>query len=299
MIIEKPVANIDDKPINVKKKNVPQSTNNSLPLLFNTQLYIGSKGTGKSYKLTKLLQLYEKSKIKDEDGTEYEMRTVLICPTAQSGANEVYKTLNSLDQESDIHLEYSDDLVLKILDDIKAKQAEYDEYLEYKKIYTKFLKLKSVDKLETDELEALEQHEYMTPKDVFGEIKPKVNFLIFDDLIGMGCFNKKAKSVLSNLVIKHRHLKTNLIFTTQSFKQIPPVIRTNIDIYCIFKSSSYNEILNKIFEDINGFVRIEEFIELYEHATDEKNDCLTIVNNSMDKRGVRFYKNWNIELFLK
>ena len=299
MIIEKPVANIDDKPINVKKKNVPQSTNSSLPLLFNTQLYVGSKGTGKSYKLTKLLQLYEKSVIKDEDGVVYDMRTILICPTAQSGANEVYKILNSLNQDEDIHLEYSDELVLQILDDIKNRQKEYEEFLDYKKVFSKFLKIKSVDKLETDELDLLEQNDFMTPKDVFGDIKPKINFLIFDDLIGMGAFNKKAKSVLSNLVIKHRHLKTNLIFTTQSFKQIPPVIRTNIDIYCIFKSSSYNEILNKIFEDINGFVRLEEFIELYEHATDEKNDCLTIVNNSMDKRGVRFYKNWNIELLLK
>jgi len=299
MIIEKPVANIDDKPINVKKKNVPQSTNSSLPLLFNTQLYVGSKGTGKSYKLTKLLQLYEKSVIKDRDGVVYDMRTILICPTAQSGANEVYKILNSLNQDEDIHLEYSDELVLQILDDIKNRQKEYEEFLDYKKVFSKFLKIKSVDKLETDELELLEQNDFMTPKDVFGDIKPKINFLIFDDLIGMGAFNKKAKSVLSNLVIKHRHLKTNLIFTTQSFKQIPPVIRTNIDIYCIFKSSSYNEILNKIFEDINGFVRLEEFIELYEHATDEKNDCLTIVNNSMDKRGVRFYKNWNIELLLK
>ncbi len=243
--------------------------------------------------------MYEKSVIKDEDGVVYDMRTILICPTAQSGANEVYKILNSLNQDEDIHLEYSDELVLQILDDIKNRQKEYEEFLDYKKVFSKFLKIKSVDKLETDELELLEQNDFMTPKDVFGDIKPKINFLIFDDLIGMGAFNKKAKSVLSNLVIKHRHLKTNLIFTTQSFKQIPPVIRTNIDIYCIFKSSSYNEILNKIFEDINGFVRIEEFIELYEHATDEKNDCLTIVNNSMDKRGVRFYKNWNIELFLK
>lgn len=299
MIIEKPVANIDNKPINIKKKNVPQSTNKSLPLLFNTQLYIGSKGTGKSYKLTKLLKLYENSKIKDDDGIEYDMRTILICPTAQSGANEVYKVLNSLNQDEDIHLEYSDDLVIQILDDIKAKQAEYDEYLEYKKIFSKFLKLKSVDKLETDELISLEEHDFMEPKEVFGEIKPKVNFLCFDDLIGMGAFNKKAKSIISNLTIKHRHLKTNLIFTTQSYKQIPPVIRNNIDIYCIFRSNSYKEILDKIFEDISGMIKIEDFIELYEHATEEKNDCLTIINNSMDKKGTTFYKNWDTELIVK
>jgi len=299
MIIEKKVENIDDKPIIIKKKNVPQSTNKSLPLLFNTQLYIGSKGTGKSYKLTQLLKFYEQSKIKDEDGVEYEMRTILVCPTAQSGANEVYKILNSLNQDEDIHLDYSDELVAEIMDDIKAKSALYDEFITYKKIYDKFRKIKSVDKLDTEELEILEQHDFMTPIETFGEVKPKITWIIFDDLIGMGAFNKKAKSILSNLTIKHRHLKTNLIFTTQSFKQIPPVIRTNIDIYCIFKSSSYKEILDKVYEDISGFITIEDFIELYEHATDEKNDCLTLINNSMDKRGVRFYKNWNIELFVK
>lgn len=295
MIVEKTVENIDDKPFNIKKRNVPQSTNKSLPLLFNTSLYIGSKGTGKSYKLTKILKLYEQSKIIDEDGIEYEMRTILICPTASSGANEVYKVLNSLDQENDVHLDYSDELILNILNDIKAKQDEYDDIIKYVNIYNKFNKLKDVSKLNDEELQALEDHDYMKPD----KVKPKITWIILDDLVGLGAFNKKAKSVLSNLTIKHRHLKTNLIFTTQSYRQLPPVIRSNIDIYCIFKSNSYNEILNKIYDDISGVITMNDFIELYEHATDEKNDCLTIINNSMDKKGIRFYKNYNIELFVK
>jgi len=294
MIIEKPVENIDDKPIYVKKKNIPQSVNKSLPLLFNTQLYIGSKGTGKSYKLIQLLRYYELSKIKDEDGVEYDMRTILISPTANSGANEVYKILKSLD-ESDIHLTYDDELLEDILDDIKAKQAEYDDYLEYKKIYSKFQKNKDVEKMETKELEKLEANDFMPVKDV----RPNINWIIFDDLIGMGAFNKKAKSVLSNLTIKHRHLKTNLIFTTQAYRQIPPLIRNNIDIYCIFKSNSYNEILNKVYNDVSGVISMPDFLELYEYATNGKNDCLTITNNSMDKRGVKFFKNFSTELFIK
>lgn len=297
MIIEKSVNGIKNIPMNVKKKSVPQSTNKSLPLLFNTQLYIGSKGTGKSYKLTQLLKFYEKDKFKDENGLEYEMRTILICPTASSGANEVYKILESLD-EDDIHLEYTDQLVLDILDDIKNKQKEYENYIEYKKIYDRFVKLKSVSKLDNEELEILESHDFMSPKEVFGDIKPKINFLIFDDLVGMGAFNKKSRSVLSNLVIKHRHLKCNLIFTTQSYKQIPPVIRNNIDIYAIFRSNSYKEILERIYEDLSGMINLDDFFELYQHATDERNDALIIVNNSMDKNGASFFKNWDKELII-
>lgn len=299
MIIEKSVNNIDNIPFNIKKKNVPQSTNKSLPSLFNTQLYIGSKGTGKSYKLTQLLKFYENSKIIDDDGIEYEMRTILICPTATSGANEVYKVLSSLDQEKDLYLDYTDDILFEILEDIKAKQKQYDAYLDYKKVFDKFKRIRNVDKMETKELEIMEEHDFMTPDECFGDVKPIVTWIIFDDLIGMGAFNKKAKSALSNLTIKHRHLKCNLIYTTQSFKAIPPIIRSNIDIYCLFKSNSYSEILNKVYEDINGIITINDFIELYEHATDEKNDCLTIINNSMDKSGARFYKNWNVELFVK
>lgn len=295
MILEKIIENIDDKPINIKNKKVPQSLNKSLPILFNTQLYIGSKGTGKSYKLTQLLKLYESSQIKDEDGVEYDMRIILICPTASSGSNEVYKILKSLDQEKDVYLDYSDELILNIIDDIKAKQVLYDSYLNYKKIYDKFNKIKDVSKLNDEELDILESNDFMKPDN----IKPVITWLIFDDLIGMGAFNKKAKSVLTNLTIKHRHLKTNLIFTTQSFKQIPPVIRNNIDIYCIFRSNSYNEILNKIYDDISGIISLNNFIELYEHATENKNDCLTVINNSMDKKGARFFKNWNVELLLK
>lgn len=298
MITEKRIENINDKPINIKKKPVPQSNNLSLPLLFNTQLYIGSKGTGKTYKLVQLLKLYEESKIKDENDIEYEIRTILICPTASSGANEIFKTLKSLNQEEDIHLEYSDELILKILDDIKLKQEHFNEYLEYKKLYNKFKKMKNINKLENDELILLEEYDYMEPEEIFKDVKPEINFIIFDDLAGSGAYTKKSKSVLSNLTIKHRHLKTNLIFTTQSFKAIPSIIRTNIDIYVIFRSSSYNEILNKIFDDVSGYIKKEQFIELYEYATKEKNDALVIINNSIGGSGTKFYKNWNIELLL-
>lgn len=296
MIVEKPIPNISDHKITIQKKPIPQSNNNSLPQLFNTQLYIGSKGRGKTYALVELLNMYENSKISDGI-SEYDMRTILIAPTAYSTANSIYQTLKSLN-EKDIHLEYTDELLQKILDDIKQKKEEYQEFLEYLKAYNKFIKLKDLSKLNDDELTLLEQYEYEKPEMIFGEMRPQVNFLIFDDLIGTGAFNKKAKSLLTNLTIKHRHLLCNLIFTTQSFKQIPPTIRTNIDVFAIFKSASYAEILDKIYEDLSGYIKYDDFKELYEHATKENHDALIIINNSIGK-GMSIRKNWDRELELK
>lgn len=293
-ILETKVKGIDNNPINVKKKPIPQSSNSSLPLLFNTQMYIGKKGAGKTYKLVKLLQAYEASKFKDSNGTEYKMRTIIISPTASSGANMVLNTLKSLD-ENDMYPIYSEETLKTILDDIKMKNDEYEDYINYKKVYDKFLRIKKIDKMDMLELQILEEHDFMKPEDCYGEIHPYVNFLLLDDLVGTGAYNRKTSSSLNNLVIKHRHMKINLIFTTQSYKAIPPIVRTNIDIYAVFKTGSEVE-LKKIYEDMSGYIKYEQFINLYEHGTANKNDALIIINNSMSASGTKYYKNWDIEL---
>lgn len=295
MIIEKDVPNMDNDPIKVKKKNVPQSTNKSLPLIYHTILLSGKKGAGKTYKIVKLLKTYEQSKIKDNNGTEYQMRTIIISPTAQSGANEVLKTLKSLDYETDVYNEYSDAILLNILDDIKTKQKDWEAYLEYKKIYDKFIKVKDIDKMQWEELEILELHDYMTPKECYGDIKPLITWILFDDLIGTGAFSRKMKSLISNLTIKHRHLQTNLIFTTQNYKSIPAILRVNMDILVLFKTGSDTE-LSKIFEDVSGYIKYDQFLQLYEYATQGKNDALIIINNTMSKNGTSYYMNWDKEL---
>jgi len=47
------------------------------------------------------------------------MRTILFCPTGNSDFNKIYTTLDSLDQEKDVILEYTDDFLLSVLDEIK------------------------------------------------------------------------------------------------------------------------------------------------------------------------------------
>ncbi len=68
----------------------------------------------------------------------------------------------------------------------------------------------------------------------------RINILIFDDIIGTnnGAF-RKSGSELQNLIIKNCHHFTNVILTTQYIKSINPIIRKNIDIWCLYKKTPY------------------------------------------------------------
>ena len=47
-------------------------------------IWIGAKGTGKTWSLVRLLKHYEDSPIIDKKGRKHEMRTILFCPTGNS-----------------------------------------------------------------------------------------------------------------------------------------------------------------------------------------------------------------------
>jgi len=70
--------------------------------------------------VVEMIKHYEKHKI-TRDGVEYKLRTHFISLTIQ--ANEIYQSLDSLDMKKDAHDNYSDQLILDIIEDIKAKKS--------------------------------------------------------------------------------------------------------------------------------------------------------------------------------
>jgi hypothetical protein len=67
---------------------------------------------------------------------------------------------------------------------------------------------------------------------------------------------------LNSIVIRHRHYGINLIFTAQQQKYIPPIIRSNLDIIQIFKTSS-SKVLEKMYEEVSNLLTFDEFEQLY------------------------------------
>ena len=295
MIQEIKLNGLDNQPVKTHKKAPPRSINQDLPPCYFTSIFIGSKGSGKTYSAVKLLKNYEKYPIFDSDGNKLTMRVIVFCPTIHSSANPIYESLKYLN-EDDIILDYSDDKLLDKLHEIEEEKRFIEEYNQYLIVWKKYMKIdEDMSLLTPDELLILSKFDFTDPEYMRKpEFKhPRINFLVFDDLVGDPHAFKKSHSALNNLCIKHRHLQCNMIFTTQYIKAIPPVIRRNLDIWVIFKFANAASVAEQIYPEISGIIKEDDFQTLFEYATKEKHNALIIDQTS--KHNV-FKSNWDIGL---
>ncbi len=117
--------------------------------------------------------------------TEVPQRIILISPTAHSDSNQIFKSLENLDWETDVITEYSDDVLKRKMEEVKIELLQSKEYKEYKRVWAKFKKEK-VKNLTDEECELLVKYDFEDFEDI---PKPKYpdGFLvhwIVDDMIG-------------------------------------------------------------------------------------------------------------------
>jgi len=293
-ITEKLIEGLDNK-ISYKKKKLPVSIHANFPIQFYfTYLAYGSKNTGKTYSIVKMISSIEKYPPKS-DGEICPIRTIWCSPTANMSSNGIVKTLKSLDDD-DIHDDVDEDKLKEIFENIQSEKAKYDDIEKYNKAYKRFRRV-DIMKLTYDEIEILSRYNYEPPHIAFGDLpynKAPIVLWILDDMIGSDAiFGNKKNNFLNNLVIKHRHYQICLLFTTQSQKSIPAIVRKNIDILQLFKSRSY-KVLEDLYEEISALCSYNEFIELYEHCINQEYGNL-VVNNHQDAPH-RFYCNFHKQL---
>jgi len=295
MIIEKKLEGFNNKLV-FDKLNYPQCSCGKCFQFYFNSLHIGARQSGKTFSVVQMIKHYEKNKI-TRDGVEYKIRTHLISPTIQ--ANEIYQSLDSLDFKKDAHNDYSDALLLSIIDNIKAEKKEYDKYLLYKKSYEKFAKTpeSKLDKLYDEEpwiFNLLEEYDYQNPKDIKHE-PLKVHIVVLDDLLGSDAFTKKTKSVLTNAMIKNRHMGICFALLVQSIKAVPKNIRLNCSVFQLASFKNKKVILEDIYDEVSNVIGINQFEELYDYATSKPYGSLIIDTTN----GKRFLSNFDSELFFE
>jgi len=290
MIRTQKIKNLKDYIIKVHKKQEPRCKNDALPSFFHNALWIGITGSGKSYSMIKLLKTYEKEGIYDEDDHKCDIRYILISPTSKSDANAVFQLLKI--DDDDLISDFSFETLEKKINELIEQQKTINEWNTFVKAFYKFYKNEDIDSLTDEELEALDK--YGLESTEVPKKKPiKVYFLIVDDMISTPLFSRSGKNRFNNLVILCRHHSINIYMTSQHLKSIPPLIRGNCKIYCIFKANNFKKVLEGVFEEVSGLLTIDDFEKMYLEATKEMNNHLTIINDKKMKEKYKYRMNWN------
>ena len=290
MINEIAIKGWNNNVVSHSKVIYPQCNDDGAPRNYFVALFVGARGSGKTYLLTKLLKTFEEKKCY-KDGSEVPQRIILVSPTAHSDSNMIFKSLKNLDWDVDVITEYSDDVLKDKMEEVKADLLQSKEYKEYKRVWAKFKK-ESVKKLTDEECELLMKYDFEDFEDI---PKPKYpdGFLvhwIVDDMIGSNIF-KNGRSAFTNLVIRNRHIiPGNIIIATQSIMQIPKTIRLNSNLIVMFKFANKKMVLDDIYPVVSAYVTEEKLMELYEYATKEPHDALVIDGTG---RKIVFKKNFD------
>ena len=103
--------------------------------------------------------------------------------------------------------------------------------------------------------------------------------------------------MLVKAILNSRHYGVNFLIAAQNLKSITKAIRTNVDIWVLFKFKSTKIILDDLYEEISGVLTPEEFLTYYEYATTQENDAF-VIDGKANKED-RFKLNFDTILRLK
>ena len=258
---------MNDEPLKHKTLVYPVPNNPELPRCYSLSLWVGGRSSGKSYGIAKLIKMYQDSGIRDtKTGENLPQRVIIVSPTYN--ANPVLHSLNA--DPTDVHEQYSESLLESIVDDIKSTKEAALEWQEMIALWKQYVK--HPERIGFKEALFLEQ---TAPKlsDAPKYTAPPVNHLVLDDLVGLA-FKSTGKSAVNYLAIRNRHLQTFVYIASQSLKQCPKILRNNSSCFSIFKYASKKVICDDMYTEVSGHLTEEQFMQLYEYATEAPHSFL-------------------------
>ncbi len=278
-----------DYTLKFKPNSYPVPLEPSAPRLYFLGLFIGSRGSGKTHAIVKLIKQYERAGIASPEDANVKVaqRVILFAPTAD--ANPVFTSLKHLSEE-DTLTNYSDTKLVDVVTDIKHERDETAKYQKRLAVWKRFMRARKLDRMSHEDVQELELMNYEEPE------KPKypdgcVNFMILDDLIGSAAFRSTGKSALTNLALKNRHLGICLLIATQNLKALPKSIRTNASLFVVFRFANKKVVAEDLYEEVSNTLPLEDFEAIYDYATQDDHNCL-VIDFSMPKEH-RFKMNFD------
>lgn len=278
MIEEQAIPKWDSEVVPIKNKvKYPQCKDCNAPSNFYVSIFCGSRGTGKSFQLAKMLKTIEEKGTYTDYGAKIDNRIILISPTSFSPSNNCFQCLKGLDWDNDVMDDYDEQKFKDKIEEIKKDQDEAKEYQNYCRCYKIFEKIDDVNKMKMEDALTLYRHDFEHPDDI-DQPKYKNQFvttIILDDLLGTKAF-KLGRNALTNCIIRNRHTAGGLNFciAVQAINSVPKNVRLNANLISMFKFANKQSVINDIMPNLSAWVSEEQLTELYDYATKEKHSSL-------------------------
>ena len=224
-----------------------------------TTLISGKTGSGKSTALIRMLKAYC-------DAGVFQ-KVILISPTASY--DQKYKMLPL----TDVHEDYSDDLLTEVVEEQKADMEEYQQNEEDIKLHNKYMNGRRLTNKELLRLYTmLNPMTEALDKPVQRFDKSPYMAVILDDLGGTPAF-RNGNNFLNSIVCKSRHFKTNFFVCVQHPYQCPRALRSQCSHVLLFGTKD-KKILEELAKENCSHLTPEEFIQLFQHATQNPHDFM-------------------------
>ena len=300
-IEEEKIEHLDNNPPKFKPNLYPVPYKKGVQAPYHISVFLGARGSGKSYGIVKMISNAEKSGFYDPITKEkVGVTTYLFCPTAQS--NPIFNTLKSLDTDDIIH-DYSDEKLLEIIDNIKSKRDKIKEYREYVEAYKKYEKMSDEQLRKSkdyDMFALLHQYDFIHYSKLD---KPEQNvyFVVLDDCISdKKAFSNKKSNALTAAILNGRHIGLNIVIAAQNLRgSVPKIIRNNVDIWVLYKTKNQKVLIDDIYSELSSQYTLDEFLA-YMHAATSQSDHDALVYDGKEKnKADRMKRNFDVILRLK
>jgi len=282
---------IDDVKLEIKDEPVPIPGHDDLPRMFFVGMWVGARGGGKTYSCALLLRLYQRFGVR-LDGKKCAQRIVIMSPTVE--ANPVWHNLKHVNFENDVHGNYSDAKLTKVVQDIADESEKTKTWCRRCDAWDRSVKAEHPSEISKKDMETLAETGMRNPREVMERPKhtrPVVNFLVLDDLVGTSAFKHVGQSVLTNVVTKNRHFRINVCILVQALKTVPKTIRNNSSVFILFKFANADIVLELWDEVSNILTTKEDFIRIFRYAT--RKDHGSLIIDMKQPESERFKDSWS------